>query len=533
MAVIFIDGFDKYTTINEMFSSAEWTAKSIVGASDFKNFFLTPGLIGPGNAVRLEGSSGEQARFWKTLSTTYARLIGGFHIKPQLNHVVDITAVVFNDTVAGGDQVSIVITGTGDLRLRRGDPISGTTLAIATGVFSNNTVHCVEFDITFDNSAGAFTVDVDGVTKLSETSQDTTTTANNNANQINLMVRGGGGSAQTEAEFDNLYLLDNTGSAPLNAILGQPIVETTFPTSDVQKQHTLGQGYLGEPFTDGGTGGAGGANDLYLRPFTAIVGGNVQSVTLGPAVTEPGAKFKAAIYADNGSGTAPSGAPLASGTEVIGSSLGANLVLPLSSPLAITGGTIYWIGYIGDTEVLIFTTDDDADGFSANATYTSGVPNPAPSMSSGITSREIWADVTGISTNYSQVNHDPSGLDTDTLEEMSDNGGASQLLGDLSYLHTSVVGNEDLYGHNPLVSVPVTIFTACVKSLIRKDDAGARTVDLRVKSSAALSSGSNAGQSPAQSYTYLWSFYDLDPNTAAAWTKVNLDAASKGQKVAS
>jgi hypothetical protein len=382
--------------------------------------------------------------------------------------------------------------------------------------------------VTFHGSTGVVTVNLDGVQIINITGQNTAPSGTAQADGIVLAVRGGGGNAQTICEFDNIYVLDNTGAAPLNAILGQPIVETTFSTSDSTTQFTMQANYFGAPYNNSGSVGIGGANKLYLRKFTAPWAGNIASLAVMPAASSATARFKGAIYADNGSGTAPSGSPLKAGTEVTGCTIDTTLTLTLPSVLAITASTIYWIGYVTDESVNMRSSDDTTLGFNATATYTSGVPDPAPTMTSGKESVELWANVTGITTEYTEINFDPENIAQPILQDID----SSLILGDLSYISSSTVNHEDLYGHNALVTNPSTIFTICVKPLAAKSDAGARTYDVRVKSGgAATDSGSNTGISPGQSYTYGWSFWDTDPNTSAAWTKAALDAATKGHKI--
>jgi hypothetical protein len=83
MARIFIDGFDKYSNLPEMASSAEWTASTGLPISTADAFFVD-GLVGPGKALRLKGQSSAQWRIWKTFAAAYSTLIVGFHIRPNI-----------------------------------------------------------------------------------------------------------------------------------------------------------------------------------------------------------------------------------------------------------------------------------------------------------------------------------------------------------------------------------------------------------------------------------------------------------------
>ena len=73
-----------------------------------------------------------------------------------------------------------------------------------------------------------------------------------------------------------------------------------------------------------------------------------------------------AIYADNGSGTAPSGTPIANtGTESPPDSTNAWNETALSSAVAITSSTVYWIALWGGT-------DSGSDGFRTAKAVTGG-----------------------------------------------------------------------------------------------------------------------------------------------------------------
>jgi hypothetical protein len=67
---------------------------------------------------------------------------------------------------------------------------------------------------------------------------------------------------------------------------------------------------------------------------------------------------------------------------------------------------------------------------------------------------------------------------------------------------------------------------------MRRSDSRARTVSLRCKSGSTDSGGSNTGQTPAAgSYTYLESYFDTDPNTAAAWSASEVNASLIGYHI--
>jgi hypothetical protein len=133
-------------------------------------------------------------------------------------------------------------------------------------------------------------------------------------------------------------------------------------------------------------------------------------------------------------------------------------------------------------------------------------------MSSGQSSIQVWGNVTGMTTNYTELYEVPPG-------------------GDLSYVTSSTVGAEDRYNFASLSSTPANIAGVKVSALLRKTDVGARTITLQLKSGSTEVTGSS--QSPATSYAYFSAYQDTDPNTSAAWTASGVNSLSAGTKVAS
>jgi hypothetical protein len=66
---------------------------------------------------------------------------------------------------------------------------------------------------------------------------------------------------------------------------------------------------------------------------------------------------------------------------------------------------------------------------------------------------------------------------------------------------------------------------------VQKSDSGTKTLSLRTKSGSTDGGGTSTGIAPATTYGWLASYFPTDPNTSAAWTGANLDAATSGLKV--
>jgi len=101
---------------------------------------------------------------------------------------------------------------------------------------------------------------------------------------------------------------------------------------------------------------------------------------------------------------------------------------------------------------------------------------------------------------------------------------------DTDYNSSSTVGQKDTYAFGDITHTPVAIFGVQVCMTARKDDAGARSIASVTRSGGSDFDGTT--QALATGYTQYLQVLETDPNTAAAWTKTNLNAAEFGAKVA-
>lgn len=98
------------------------------------------------------------------------------------------------------------------------------------------------------------------------------------------------------------------------------------------------------------------------------------------------------------------------------------------------------------------------------------------------------------------------------------------------YVSTSTVGNKDTYGFGDIGGTVSAIYGVQVNMAALKDDAGSRSIAATVKSSSTNADGSSLALSTGQLiYT---SIFETDPNTSAAWTQANVNAAEFGVKCA-
>lgn len=100
---------------------------------------------------------------------------------------------------------------------------------------------------------------------------------------------------------------------------------------------------------------------------------------------------------------------------------------------------------------------------------------------------------------------------------------------DTDYNDSSTVGNKDTYDFGNISHAPVSIFGVQVNMTAKKDDAGARSICSVTRSGGTDTDG--ATQVLTTSYVDYREVVAADPNTSAAWTKTNLNAAEFGMKV--
>jgi len=100
---------------------------------------------------------------------------------------------------------------------------------------------------------------------------------------------------------------------------------------------------------------------------------------------------------------------------------------------------------------------------------------------------------------------------------------------DTDYNSTSNAGDVDTYNYPSITPTSGTVYGVQVNMNARKDDGGTRTIAPVVRSGGTDFVGTS--QNIGSSYTYYQQLYEQDPNTAAAWTISNVNAAEFGVKL--
>jgi hypothetical protein len=515
--VILMDGFDKYgpaAPLGTVLTTAQITALltgewNTVGLTSGATVSIVAGLTGRGQAIRFDQGSSNSSFLKRDTGTNYTRAVGGLWFQLPAYPDRQYNMVTFYDNL-GAIQGGVGVNSSGQIVLTQNGGATAVATSVAVAVGST---HHVSWDFVCGDT-GAFSLYLDNTLVASGTGDFKNTTVGS-WRSVQLGVVTGSSTGSAKFIFDNFYVGDDTGTP----FLTMPVVDTEFATADSAVQFTVGAAALGSWFPTVTTTNAPGANELYLRKVTAPAGGaSITAINALMAATSGAAKFKAVVYADN-AGTPNAQSLLASASvDTVGATASTVLTSTLSAPLALTGGTSYWIGFITDTSVAMFVADASTNGVKAANTYTSGAPGTCPTVTTGQNDWCIWGTLTGVNNNTFEVNQQPT---------------PCFYGGDYSYVTSSTVSNEDLYTFANLGASASVIYATSVKAYMRDSDTGARTVTLNTKSSTTDSTGSAAATQPLATYQWMGSYFTTDPNGSIAWTATNLNAAKSGFKVAS
>jgi len=492
MATIFLDGFDKYGTpltgvVSASQAFAEWNGgQSTHGPTGT----VVSGLSAKGYAWQLTANSLSNGVIYRYLNGNKSRLIGG--VRFQIYSPTGLL-IQFVDSSTVQCYINVLPTGYVALYNGSGTLIKATTLPIITNLIT----YYLEWDITFGSSA-SYSLYINGTSVVSGTG-NTISSANSWAQIFALGVSYSGIGGYVVV--DDLYLFDTAGSTNNAVLLTSPVIETRYPSSDSSVAFAINAGTVN--YMVGNGTALSSSNQTYLIKIIPSVNCTINSISAVPNAGSS-ANFKGVIYTDS---SGPHSL-LSGGTQITGTTSGTALVLPLTTPQSLAAGTVYWIGFISDTG-LSFSTNSS---YPVTVVYTSSTYSSGPlatiASTTGAGNFCIWGNVTpGVQ--YYEVSQVPPP-------------------GDISSITATSVGTSDLFGFPALTSNPTVIYSAGVKAYTRTITAGNRTVNLQISSSSVIGNGNTSNLMVTGSYLYLDSYFDTDPNTGAAWTQSNINAATSG-----
>ena len=214
MALLFLDGVEHYTTAGML---TKWTG--LYSGPIVSTVEARTGL----QSIRCDdgGTSGDGV--FKTFSSSYATLIVGFGFyytgSPQYGKQY-ICAI---EKASEGIQIDLRIdTSTGVIHVTR----NGTVLGSSLEQISQGQWYYIELKAYIHNSAGTVDVQLNGVSVISLTGQDTQAQASANAD----IVRFHQFHSKTVTYFDDIYICDDSGALN-NDFLGDIQVETIMPNA--------------------------------------------------------------------------------------------------------------------------------------------------------------------------------------------------------------------------------------------------------------------------------------------------------------
>lgn len=211
MALIFMDGFDHWTTTNNL----KWDARS--GAT----ISTTGGRRGGGACLMSSSSSYLQ----RTLPTPIGSIVCGaaFYVNSALPSSNTALFTLMDSTTA---QCELRLTTTGALLISR----NGTTVYTApTPAIVANTWNYIEWKVTIGSTTGSSSVRINGSSTdyINISSVNLQATANSTATAFRL----GTTTNLSDLYFDDFYLCDLTGTTN-NNFLGDVRIDTLYPNAD-------------------------------------------------------------------------------------------------------------------------------------------------------------------------------------------------------------------------------------------------------------------------------------------------------------
>jgi len=211
------EGFDNWTSSTDLSSTifgAKW--------SGIYNGNMQAGTLG-GFRIRLGNADNIAYSLVRTVGAiTSGQLIVGFRL--FLNAITTTQMFLRFLDSAGAVQCGMSINAAGHIIFWRGT--ESTILGTGTATLLQGNEYFVSCKLGFSNSADV-EVRVNAVSDISLSSVDTTNTANQNCGSVGFVVPSGAFSN----DYDDFYIMDDTGSAPYNDFLAEPIRVETLLTA--------------------------------------------------------------------------------------------------------------------------------------------------------------------------------------------------------------------------------------------------------------------------------------------------------------
>jgi hypothetical protein len=221
MALRFIDSFDHYAA-TDLIQKWTWVPNGPAQTS------IIPGRTN--YALQLSQSAGATSYIYRTFDNQPTWCVGVAYRNSNIAQCSGVSIIQFWDTATS--QMELRINSSGNLFLSR----NNTTLATSSSNLSNNIWYYIEFLCTISPSISSnqCMVNVNNTNWLNlPAGTNTRATSNSYANMVSFLAAFQGSYFTGIAtQIDDLYILDGTGSAPLNTFLGDSRVEAHFPSQN-------------------------------------------------------------------------------------------------------------------------------------------------------------------------------------------------------------------------------------------------------------------------------------------------------------
>lgn len=232
MALLWMDGFDHYGADESNMTDGVYAQvdTDFISLSSANPRTGTHSIFVSGAPQFEDGTWVVRRVFGKSLTTV--GFAHAFHMAKLPDNNDGIGLAEFRD-VNNSTQVSIQVMTTGDIRVKRGGVINGTTIGETSDapVTAEQYQH-FECKVTIDDSAGAVEVRINGVTVLNLTGVDTKATSESDVRQVAFgRFTGVLNAGAVDTYFDDIFCWDTTGTQN-NDFIGVRRVLTNTPDQD-------------------------------------------------------------------------------------------------------------------------------------------------------------------------------------------------------------------------------------------------------------------------------------------------------------
>jgi hypothetical protein len=219
MALRWIDGFETYGVTSGNTSTGP-NGKYTTGSSSDSSFTIKSGRLSGDISLQFGGGAFLNT---PTFGNDATWTVGFGYKQDQYTNEQEI----FQWRDSTSVQCSLTVTQFGELKVYRGSSFSLLGTTSGAGIQAGVWFH-VEVKITFNGSTGTVDIHVNGNSVLALTGKNTANSGNNRANNFRME---GNLNSTDHGYFDDLYILDSTGSNN-TTFLGPLKVTAVLPSSD-------------------------------------------------------------------------------------------------------------------------------------------------------------------------------------------------------------------------------------------------------------------------------------------------------------